>query len=317
MNCAQAKDLLSPYYDGELSDELAVGVRQHVHHCSACQAELASFQQLSAAVCWAPAPRPAEDNWHRIASRLEAQSSQSPSLQPVEASESVDTPVGGTVARPSKFGGPRTAAAMAILALAASLLVIVGLRAPRGGSAHHESPQVASTVDYQDVFQLFEQQPHLAMETLSRRYAGREVSADQAETLLGYRPSIAAGLPSQTRLVSTRVLKLPQCKCAGGKCTCGPGECNCAACLCERPDGSKFLVFEQCKTQDVTFGDLPFTIAKRDSRDVQFVKSHNRLAVSWVKDNRRLTAIGLKDEAEAESLITALGNEPANKSQRG
>jgi hypothetical protein len=195
-----------------------------------------------------------------------------------------------------------------VLALAASLLLAVGWRARMGETAKG-SPSVASVapvVDYQNVLELFEQQPQLAMEALSNRYEGREVSADQAEAMLGYRPSITAGLSSQARLVSTRVLKLPQCKCAGGKCTCGPGECNCAACLCERPDGSKFLVFEQCKTQDISFGDLPFVIARRDNRDVQFIKAHDRLAASWIRDNRRLTAIGLKDETEAESLMAAL-----------
>lgn len=315
MNCAETKELLSPYYDGELSDELAGDVKRHVGHCPACEAELASFQQLSAVVGSVQTPLPAEGNWQRIAARLEQSS---PQLASAGDAPSMIAPTSGAVASPSKvglsefgpskFGGGRAVAA-ALLALAASLLLVVGLRARMGGTERHASPAVALAVDYQDILRTFEREPRLAMEKLSKRYEGREVSAEQAEALLGYRPSIAAGLPSQTRLVSTRVLKLPQCKCAGGKCTCGPGECNCAACLCERPDGSKFLVFEQCKTQDVTFGNLPFVIAKRNLGNVQFVKSNEQLAVSWVKDNRRLTAIGLKDEAEAESLIAALGGQ--------
>lgn len=307
MNCAQVKELLSPFYDGELGDSLASNVREHVAHCPACEAELASFQQLSVCVCSAETPQPASENWQCITARLKDSSS-----QPVMVASSADRAGPDGANRIFTLRGGRTVAA-AILTLAASLFLIVGLRTGKGPSPLENSPSVASAVDYGDVFQLFKQQPQLAMEKLSERYGGREVSAEQAEAMLGYRPSITADLPSHTRLVSTRVLKLPQCKCAGGKCTCGPGECNCAACLCERPDGTKFLVFEQCKTQDVTFGDLPFVVARRDNRDVQFIRSDKQLAVSWIKDNRRLTAIGLKDEAEAESLMAALTPE----SQRG
>jgi len=305
MNCVEAKELLSPYFDDELSAGLARDVKQHVEHCPACQAELASFEQLSVAVCSASPCGPAEDNWQRIAARLDE-----PVQESVGAPESWDAANKSSVIGPAKLRGFQAAAAT-ILALAASLLLIVGLRARMGQTPHDSTQPVASAVDYQDIFEIFERRPQLAMETLSERYQGREVSAEQAEKMLGYRPSISDGLPSQTRLVSTRVLKLPQCKCAGGKCTCGPGECNCAACLCERPDGSKFLVFEQCKTQDITFGDLPFVIARRDHRDVQFIQAHDQLAVSWIKGDRRLTAIGVKDETEAESLIATLGAQHA------
>ncbi|MGN6547678.1 MAG: anti-sigma factor family protein [Aureliella sp.] len=309
MNCAETQELLSSYYDGELSGELAAQVEQHVAHCSDCQAELASFQQLSAAICAAPACPPAAGNWQRIAARLEEPGPTPNAVTQASAASDAVVVRPGQMSpaqiSPSLFGGARTAAAL--LALAAAVLLMVGLRTGVDRSGNEPAAVVASAVDYEDVLQTFQREPQLAIEQLSKRYDGREVSAEQATALLGFRPSIAAGLPSQARLVSTRVLKLPQCKCEGGKCTCAPGQCNCAACLCERPDGTKFLVFEQCKTQDVTFGNLPSVIARRDSHDVQFIKSPHQLAASWVQDDRRLTAIGLKNEAEAESLIAALG----------
>jgi hypothetical protein len=232
-----------------------------------------------------------------------------------------DRPLKNNETRPSSSAAPPASgfarsAALSILGLAATLLVIVGWRATHGG-LDRVSPQVAATVDYEDVFRLFEQQPNLAIDALTRRYEGQEVSTDQAEALLGYRPSIAGGLPAHARLVSTRVLKLPQCRCADGKCTCGPGECNCTACLCQRPDGSQFVVFEQCKTQAISFGDLPRTSARHDSREVQLIKSHDRLGATWINGGRRLTAIGLKDEAEAKTLIASLDGQapaPANHS---
>lgn len=311
MNCAETQELLSSYYDGELSGELASQVERHVSHCHGCQAELSSFQQLSAAICAAPTCSPAGDNWQRIAARLEERAPAVNAVTPAGAASDavVVRPAQVTPSpfRQAQFGGAGTAAA-ALLALAAAVLLMVGWRTGIDGTGNQPAPVVASAVDYADVLQTFQREPQLAIEELSERYDGRDVSAEQATALLGFRPSIAAGLPSQARLVSTRVLKLPKCKCEGGKCTCAPGQCNCAACLCERPDGTKFLVFEQCKTQDVTFGNLPSVIARRDSHDVQFIKSPSQLAASWVQDDRRLTAIGLKNEAEAESLIAALGD---------
>ena len=78
-------------------------------------------------------------------------------------------------------------------------------------------------------------------------------------------------LPGNARMVSTKLIQFPYYKCLNGACTYGPGGCNCVACFCERPDGSTYLVLEHCKSQSVTFGDLPVQLVKRGNRHLQQV----------------------------------------------
>lgn len=47
MRCRQAKKLLSPYLDGELSEQEKVALEEHLQDCFACQAELESLRKLS------------------------------------------------------------------------------------------------------------------------------------------------------------------------------------------------------------------------------------------------------------------------------
>ena len=84
---------------------------------------------------------------------------------------------------------------------------------------------------------------------------------------------------------------------------CGPGGCNCVACLCERPDGSTYLVLEHCKSQSVTFGDLPVQLVKRGNRHLQQVEAQGTTAISWEQDGERLTAIGVRGPQEIDMLL--------------
>ncbi len=47
MKCSETKDLLSDYYDNELSVERRASVDAHICQCSKCKAELDSFKSLS------------------------------------------------------------------------------------------------------------------------------------------------------------------------------------------------------------------------------------------------------------------------------
>ena len=59
-NCEQ-QVRLTAYYDGEFSPSERTGVEEHVRHCPACQAELASMRRLSGLLSPAGAVRPGAD----------------------------------------------------------------------------------------------------------------------------------------------------------------------------------------------------------------------------------------------------------------
>ena len=84
---------------------------------------------------------------------------------------------------------------------------------------------------------------------------------------------------------------------------CGPGDCNCVACVCERPDGSTFLVIEQCQGQNVTFGDLPTQHVRRGVHELQMTGGEQGLAVTWTANETRKVAVGLRDLDEMDQLL--------------
>lgn len=298
MKCEQINELLSSYYDGELDAGVNSDIEKHMSYCARCSAELSYLEQLSKVVVGAQ-PRAADvDCWDRVAGALDR----------LEAE-------GRTV--PSR-SNQQYAAVAAALVLAASLLALVGVRVFVGVDAKNNQTErialqmpanaASIAIDFQDIAKLFQRQPATALDVVATRLSGRDVSAAQAEEVLGYRPAVLAGLPDGSHLIAAKALKLPNCQCAEGKCTCGPKGCSCVACLCRRPDGSEFLVFEHCQSQAVSFGSLPTQIAKNDQRNLQIFGSPgaNTLAASWVHGNRRLTAIGLNDRAEVEGIVSSM-----------
>lgn len=284
MNCEQVKAALSAYYDRELDPSAVLEVERHLPTCGSCQAELESFRCLSNLIAASPVSQPATGNWNGIAMRL--------------ANETRSVTKNKDLSRLRPF-------VAASLALAASLLFLAVLNlTPTAPTTGNKSAAVA--VDYSSVINLYAQRPSLALESLSKQFDGREFGSDKAETTLGFEPSIVTALPAGTRLVSAQALQMPNCDCAEGTCACGPSACNCAVCLCERQDGSKFLVVEHCKSQEVTFGDMQTQVATNDPQDIRFISGSNVLAASWITGDRRLTAIGLKNRAEAEVLVAAM-----------
>lgn len=86
---------------------------------------------------------------------------------------------------------------------------------------------------------------------------------------------------------------------------CGPGESNCVACVCQRPDGSTFLVIEQCSGQKVNFGDLPVQLVHRGNHELQVTGDEKGLAVTWTANQTRKIAIGLRGLSEMHQLLAA------------
>tara|TARA_R110002049_G_scaffold288534_1_gene471094 strand:+ start:5089 stop:6012 length:924 start_codon:yes stop_codon:yes gene_type:complete len=306
MECQEATEQLSAYFDDELTSEMADRVRQHVASCQSCQAELQSFAGIRKLSTQYREPASEVPSWETFAARM---NSVQPLVQPAPVQ---------TASVPMSNGRSKWKdAATIVIALAASVLILWSVRRPQSSDEHAIAQQhshshagamagmAPTPIDFQDVVLDFNQDSNMAVNSFASKYDGTEVSIDEAAKDLGYQPQARKSLPAGVQLVSTRLLKLPECNCAEGECLCGPDGCNCVACVCERPDGSTFMLVEKCKSQMVSFGDLPVQLVRRGDRELQVTQGEKGLAVSWEGTHARMTAIGLRDESELGVLLAA------------
>ncbi len=309
MNCQYFQAQLSDYYDEELSVDQRLEFEQHIETCDACQCALCDYRELSSLMRSTELVSP--QSWQSILAKLESGSGDQATMdRPLVDASGVEAAKWTNVV--TEPGDDRSGMnwqkwAAIGLALAASVLVLVWPKLTHDAQdVANTSPLVTSSIaiDFSDVINKLVDQPALAFETLSRNYEGQEVSAVEARKLLGYEPTILRALPRDTQLVSSRVLKLPVCTCKDGQCQCGPGGCNCSVCLCQRKDGSQFVLIEHCDSQQVTFASVLTKEVQEGARRFKIMGQGNHLAASWSIDNHRLTAIGIRDEAEAAQLIS-------------
>lgn len=299
MHCETVVEQLSAHFDGELSQELSVEVDSHLAHCESCSAESRSFERISDLVGATDLHDLQPPPWAAIAERLQT-----------EQATPVTLPNDSQSTNPSRS---KVKDVMVIVAsLAASILILAWTWRPadeptqmaHSGRSHHSGHAMnATAINFQDVVSLQQRDTGLAMQTLAQRYEGREASLDEVVKNVGFKPIVQSRLPSGARLILTQLLTMPQCNCAESECTCGPGECNCVACVCERPDGSSFLVIEQCHGQNVNFGDLPVQLVQRGDQELHVTSSDKSLAVTWTANRTRKVALGLRDLNEMDQLL--------------
>lgn len=325
MNCDSVQQQLSCFFDGELSESAMRGVHAHIQDCPACQAELANFERLS--VSFAASPSNAPPPWSTIQAGLSTRG-------PTVSLPSRKTPAEDREGwRLERFKG----AMVVVASLAASILILAwtwqgnhgpsqiaqsdisgseiiaghetqphgedGIPGSHGHSGHQHDGDVAAVVDLHETLKLHASGTDVAMTNLASRYNGKPASLSEVVESFGHRPSIQSILPASVKLVSTQLLEMPQCNCSEGECTCGPGRCNCVAAVCQRSDGSTFLVVEQCRGQDVSFGDTPTQIVKRGDHELKVGKSGDAIAVSWKASGGQLTAFGLRSLNELDQML--------------
>ena len=298
MCCETIQEQLSAYFDGELSDDNSEVVRAHIECCERCRAELCSFEQIRSQAWSINQTNLKAPPWPELAARLD------------DAQRLVS---------PAKIASSRSRRAVrfrdiivAAVSLAATILIVFWVQQPSGqlpqvAHSHHShsGPHMANSVavNYQDTVALQHDDTQLAMSSLAKQYHGREASLEQARRELGHSPSVELGLASGTRLISTQLLKMPNCDCAEGECICGHGQCNCVASVCERSDGSTFMVVEQCRGQNVNFGELPVQLVQRGNHELQISPGEQGFAVTWKADRSRMTAFGLRSLDELDQLL--------------
>ena len=301
MNCNMVREQLSAFMDAELSSDTAAEVQLHLDVCESCAKELAQFKRLGELARASVESSVALPAWDAIEHRLSGTATTVRLASNVHVNRVTESQ---RSVRLSTLAG-------AVVALAATVLLFATLNVSKHKNQSSSNQASVAAVNLQPVLELFQRDTHAAIDALKSQFVLNDVDLADADVGFG-RPTYVSMamkdhvLPGGATVASTKTFSFPSCQCPEGHCTCGPGGCNCIACVCERPDGSTYLVFEQCKSQAVSFGDLPVQIVKRDGREIQQVTVNGTKAISFNRDNGKVTVVGLRSDAEIDSLFASL-----------
>jgi len=275
MDCREVQNRMSAVFDGELSAELRLAAMQHVSRCPRCEEELAVFGKMSVMVRGLPDPEPPAEIWADIEAALDA---------------GKEAPVTKRKSAQDGFAWRRP---LILLATVASVVVLAGVgwfaAKTWYASGHHRELAAA----FEEYLEHFAGNPETAQNVLLAKYGGEPVNMDDAAKQLGYRPAVAAGLPSGYSVEATYVLNMPCCTCVQS--------------ICRRDDGQLFVIFEHDEQQPAWFEDRPTVEAACGGCACTFAETDRGLVVSWNADKRALTVVGARDLAEVTDLINHLG----------
>ncbi len=280
MKCPDVQDRLSEYYDGELSAELQARMTRHLAGCKSCAAEYAGFKDVTRAVNRMPQPKVPAGVWDRIAIELSAR-------------DSNDLFKPQPVTRPNQHRWTFSRQ----LALAASVLLMLGfgywmsrhIDHPHSADNEH-SAEFVSTMDH--YLRQLSSDPDGAEQFLLNKYNGQSVTPDTAVQLVGYRPAVSEGLPEGYSLASTSVLKMPCC--------------TCVKAVCKRQDGSTLVLFEHNDEKTEWFGERESNMARCGGKECCLVDLDSSIAATWKRGSRSLTAVGVRDVDEVNTLVSWL-----------
>ena len=297
MNCSDTQNLLSAFYDGELSGGVHAAVAEHLESCLACAESLAQFQKLSAAFSQSSLPPPVPPSvWDGIVRGLERRDEGE--IAPF-SEQPLGSVVSTTVELASQEQSRRThrrhwsRATYQRLAIVASILLVLGLSVwiSRHDSMtemdHEHSKEFVATMD--EYLRVLPIHPDAAEQFLQEKYKGQVVAPDEAVRLVGYRPAVADGLPAGYSLASTSVLKMPCC--------------TCVKAVCKRQDGSTLVLFEHDDEKAAWFGDRPSSIAMCGDKECSLVNLDSSIAATWREGARSVTAVGVRDKEEVAALV--------------
>ncbi len=274
MNCAEAQQLLSAYFDGELARELVRDLDDHVSQCTVCAAELASFGQLSRLAGDLPSPPAPDTLWCQLEQQLNEDA------LPQGASR-------------RSYLSSRSGKA---LALAATLLVAVGLGWWSLGGWDPHGEHDAFAAEFGHYLDEFHRDPASAQQMLVAKYNGVAIDPAGALHLVGYQPATSKAVHDQYRVTSTHVLTMPCC--------------TCVQTVCQRPDGSTVVIFEHDDENPQWFADRRETTANCSGKRCRLFDVQNSLAASWSSGGRHITVIGARDASEVGQLVSWLQDSP-------
>lgn len=282
MNCTDIQELLSPYYDGELPSDALASVAEHLRGCASCAEVLAGYRKVSESFSAVSVGAVSEDIWAKIIDQLD---------RPRETRDNPD--VLATFAS-SEAGRPwLNQATYQRLAIAASMLIVFGLSVwlcrQDSITDMHDSHGAGFVATMDHYLEILPGNPERAQQFLLDQYDGKVVAPEQAISLVGYRPTVADGLPKGYTLASTSVLKMPCC--------------TCVKAVCKRNDGSTLVLFEHDDEEAAWFGERPTSMAVCGDKECRLVDLESSIAATWRKGTRSVTAVGARDQAEVASLV--------------
>ena len=270
MNCSEVQESLSAYYDGELSDKKCVRVSHHLEGCSHCEKDLTGFKKLATMTSELRMPSPPDNIWSRLEKQLEE----------------------GTRVRPADTDRPLPTSVPKWLVLAVAILITVGIGwlTYDRRFEHNERDRLAA--EFAGYLDEFDRDPYKAQQILVAKYGGKTVDVEQVFKHVGYRPAVANGLLVGYRVESAHVMTMPRCKCV--------------ECFCTRDDGSKIAIFEHDDEESDWFRGRPKRAEICNGIECSVVELGGRIAVTWKRGTRQITAIGLRDLDEAAKLRAML-----------
>lgn len=282
MKCTDIQDQLSAFYDGELSGESHAAMARHLAACESCAVEFTGFKDVTRAVSQMPQPKVPPAVWSGLAVELAAGESNDSAKPRPESCQN-----------PNRYWWTSSRQ----LALAASVLLMLGFGYwmsrgtdhPHSGGQEHSAAFVATMDHY---LRQLPADPDAAEQFLLNKYDGQRVNADDAVHLVGYRPAVSQGLPEGYSLASTSVLKMPCC--------------TCVKAVCKRQDGSTLVLFEHDDEKTEWFGDRQSNMAMCGDKECCLVELDSSIAATWKRGSRSLTAVGVRDVEEVNTLVSWL-----------
>lgn len=309
INCKFIQENVSAFVDRELGADSTAALQAHIAECQHCSRMVLQTTKLNQIARTISPPKNALPAWESFESRLAANAS--------DLSAKIDQPSPSNVLanRAKRNGLPWSLVVGISVATAASVFLLAKFIFPPavnhppiaqspGANANHTS------LELQTVIEQFRVDPRAALDALRSQFDLTEYSLTHADASLG-RPTYVshvkqtAGLPGNASPISTKVLSFPSCQCPFGECTCGEGGCNCIVNVCQRPDGTVYLVFEQCKSQPIHFGDYPIQVVNRGGKQLQQVIIDDVRAVAFDWEAGKVAVVGLRDDEEVNSLFAS------------
>lgn len=293
-SCDSIRPLLSAYFDGELTAEAAHRVSDHVESCAECQSELRSFGKISDWMQATADAVPPREVWEQIEREMIS-----------SVTEVVPASRANIRTKESRF-------AARVIALAASVLLLVGASVWMAGRRqvendqmameHHDDLSAEHMAEFVGVMNQYLQKlplsPSEADQFLIDKYKGERVDGQRAVELVGYHPIVSRGLPEGYSLASTSVLRMPCC--------------TCVKAVCRRSDGSTLVLFEHDDEEVAWFGDRPSKLATCGDKECCLVELDESIAATWKQGTRSITAVGVRDDAEITKLVAWMESARSN-----
>lgn len=283
MNCFDVENQSSSFFDGEMSGEVRDMMISHLSQCEQCAARLAEFKDISEAVRRLPTPAVPASIWTGISDALDNRPPRLPNHQIAQQSRRRAT--ASSILDARKW-----------LTLVAAVFVLFGFGfwvSRYVTDSHAEQLHSAEFVAAMDHYlTTLPADPEGAEKFLLNKYDGQTVDSEGAVKLVGYRPAVADGLPEGYSLASTSVLKMPCC--------------TCVKTVCKRQDGSTLVLFEHDDEKTEWFGDRQSNMEMCGDKACCLVDLDSSIAATWKRGSRSLTAVGVRDVEEVNTLVSWL-----------